>query len=227
MSDFFAVKIVDGGDVSYALTGAGYGLIIAVMLALLIIANFLVSPGQKGRFQTKHLVFCAMAVALATVTSMIKFQFPLFPKMGGSITLLSMLFICLTGYWYGLRTGLMTAFAYGCLQLILDPFIISLPQVFFDYFFAFGALGLSGAFCRAKHGLAKGYLLGVCGRYFFSFLSGIIFFGMYAGDYGMSAPVYSFLYQGSYLVPEAAATLAVISVPAMKKALERVKGMAQ
>ena len=40
-----------------------------------------------------------------------------------------MLFICCIGYWYGLRTGIMTGVAYGLLQLISDPYIISLPQM--------------------------------------------------------------------------------------------------
>lgn len=75
--------------------------------------------------------------------------------MGGSVTLFSMLFICCIGYWYGLRTGIMTGVAYGLLQLISDPYIISLPQMITDYILAFGALGLSGIFCNKKNGLVK------------------------------------------------------------------------
>ena len=119
----------------------------------------------------RQLVFSAMAITLATVTSMIKlFDMP----MGGSMTLLSMLFIVLVGYWYGLGGGLTAAFAYGILQLIIDPYILSLPQMLVDYLFAFGALGLSGLFSNSKHGLIKGYIAGVLGRYFFAFLSGWI-----------------------------------------------------
>ena len=81
-----------------------------------------------------------MAIAAAFVTSDIKlFHLP----FGGSITLFSMLFLVLIGYWYGLRAGLMTAIAYGFLQLVSDPYIISIPQMLVDYIFAFGALGLS------------------------------------------------------------------------------------
>lgn len=88
-----------------------------------------------------------------------------------------MLFLVLIGYWYGLRAGLMTAIAYGFLQLVSDPYIISIPQMLVDYIFAFGALGLSGLFSKSKNGLVKGYIAGVLGRYFFAFLSGMIFFG--------------------------------------------------
>ena len=75
-----------------------------------------------------------------------------------------------------------------------------------DYIFAFGALGLSGLFSKSKNGLVKGYIAGVLGRYFFAFLSGMIFFGAYAADYGMSAPVYSLVYNGIYLSVEAVLT---------------------
>lgn len=61
-----------------------------------------------------------------------------------------MLFLVLIGYWYGLRAGLMTAIAYGFLQLVSDPYIISIPQMLVDYIFAFGALGLSGLFSKSK-----------------------------------------------------------------------------
>ena len=93
---------------------------------------------------TKKLVYSALGIALALVTSYIKlWEMP----MGGSVTLLSMLFVCLIGYWFGLKYGLITGVAFGLLQFILDPYMLSIPQVILDYPFAFGALGLSGLFC--------------------------------------------------------------------------------
>lgn len=217
--------ITQDGD--YNLTSAGYGLLVAVMLSLFLGACFI--SGKKREKQggvpisTKQLVFCAAAMALAMVTSNIKLYDPPF---GGSITLFSMLFICLIGYWFGLRTGLMAACAYGILQLVTNPYIISIPQMLTDYLFAFGALGLSGVFAGKKHGLVKGYLLGVFGRFIFTFLSGMIFFGIYAADYGMSAPVYSFVYNGSYIGGEALLTVAVLAVPALQKGLAHIKTLA-
>lgn len=219
----FATKLVDEyGGTTYNLTGLGYGALVALMLLLLILACYV--TGGKTRFKkTKHLVFAAAAMALAMITSFLKlFEAP----MGGSVTLFSMLFICCIGYWYGLRTGIMTGVAYGLLQLISDPYIISLPQMITDYLLAFGALGLSGIFCNKKNGLIKGYIVGVLGRYFFAFLSGLIFFGMYAEGTGMSAPVYSLAYNGSYLGCEAAITLIVLAIPAVNKAFAQVKQMA-
>ncbi|HJA31852.1 MAG TPA: energy-coupled thiamine transporter ThiT [Candidatus Eisenbergiella pullicola] len=224
MLNFFAVPITDEWGTTYQLTTAGYTALVLIMIALLLLACFIGNSISKPRFSTRQLVFSAMAIAAAMVTSFIKlFDLP----MGGSVTLLSMLFICLIGYWYGLRAGLMTAIAYGFLQLISDPYIISLPQMLVDYIFAFGALGLSGVFSNSKNGLIKGYLLGVLGRYFFAFLSGLIFFGVYAADYNMSAPVYSLVYNGAYLGAEALLTIIVLSLPPIKKVMAQLKTMAK
>ena len=172
---------------------------------------------------TKKLVFSAAAVALAMVTSYIKlWEMP----MGGSITLLSMLFICLIGYWFGPKYGLLTGIAFGLLQFFIDPYIVSIPQVILDYPLAFGALGLSGFFCDKKYGLQIGYIVGVLGRFVFSTLSGVIFFADYAPE-GMHPLVYSAAYQGSYLGVEGIITLIIISLPPVVKALQAVKVQAK
>lgn len=220
----FVKKILDEGGDYFELTGAGYGALIAVMLLILLLGCFLSNPSGKKKLSVKALVFSAMAIALAMVTSMIKL---IDMPMGGSVTLCSMLFVCLIGYLFGLRTGLMAAIAYGFLQLIVDPYIISIPQMLTDYILAFGALGISGMFSNQKYGLLKGYLLGVLGRYFFTFLSGMIFFGEYASSYNMSAPVYSLVYNGSYIGLEAFVTIVILLLPPVGKGLARVKRMVQ
>ncbi len=222
----FATEIIDQEYGNYFdLTPTGYGLLVAVMLALLLGACFISGKRREKQgtpIATKQLVFSAAAMALAMVTSNIKLYDPPF---GGSVTLFSMLFICLIGYWFGLRTGLMAACAYGILQLVTNPYIISIPQMLTDYVFAFGALGLSGAFSE-KNGLLKGYLFGILGRFVFSFLSGMIFFGSYAADYGMTAPVYSLVYNLSYIGGEALLTIIVLAVPAVQKGLTYIKSLA-
>ena len=117
--------------------------------------------------------------------------------------------------------------AYGFLQLIVDPYIISIPQMLTDYIFAFGALGLSGLFSNKKHGLILGFIAGVLGRFVFTFLSGLIFFGSYASSYNMTAPVYSFVYNGSYIGAETVITVIILMLPPVAKGLARVKIMAQ
>lgn len=215
----FATLTEDG---SYALTTAGYTAIVILMILLLLLATFVTASSNAVKTGTRKLVFAAMAMALAYVTSFIKI---VHMPMGGSITLFSMFFITLIGYWYGLRTGLSAAIAYGMLQLVIDPYILSFPQLLCDYILAFGALGLSGLFHNAKHGMVKGYIMGVAGRFLFSFLSGFIFFGEYAPE-GMNPAVYSFLYNGAYLFAEAGLTFVVLMIPAVSKALNSVKALA-
>lgn len=203
------------------LTTAGYVIsAVAVFLLLIIISTV---AGGKKKVSAKQLAFSSVALALATVTSMIKvFELP----MGGSITLLSMLFVTLIGYWYGPVVGLMSGVAYGLLQLILGPYVISLPQMLLDYPLSFGALGISGFFATKKNGLIFGYIAAVIGRFFFSVLSGVVFFGMYAPE-EMSPLVYSVLYNGSYLFAEAVITIIVLAIPTVKNAMLTVKKQAQ
>ena len=217
---FFAIPVVDEWGTSYQLTTAGYTALVIAMLAILLIGCAIF--GSKKQFSAKQLSISAMAIALATVTSIIKlWKMP----MGGSVTLFSMLFIVLIGYWYGTGAGLTTALAYGILQLVLDPYIISLPQMLIDYIFAFGALGLSGLASKSKNGLLKGYIIGVLGRYVFAFLSGWIFFATYMPEFFNSAVIYSLAYNGSYLGVEAVITIILLSIPPVRRALSQLSSL--
>lgn len=89
-----ATKIVSEDGISYNLTPLGYVVLIAVVIVVLTV-GFIVK--DKKIHSVKRLVTSAMAIALATLTSFITiFKMP----MGGSVTLFSMLFIVLIGYWY-------------------------------------------------------------------------------------------------------------------------------
>ena len=225
MWKLFATQYVnDWDEVCYQPTVLGYVTLVIVGLLCIALAVAIVKRSGKGGKQitTRQLIFSAMAMALAMVTSMIKlFDAP----MGGSVTLCSMLFITLIGYWYGPRVGILTGVAYGILQLVIDPYILSLPQMFVDYPLAFGALGMSGFFSNSKDGLQKGYLLGIFGRWIFAFLSGYIFFAYYAWD-GWNPAAYSAVYNLSYIAIEGAITLVLISLPPVKNALLAVKKQA-
>lgn len=215
----FFVRATEDG---YGLTTAGYAACILILLAVLILAPMLAKKTASKRMGTKQLVFCAVAIALAIVTSMIKiYSFP----FGGSVTLCSMLFICLIGYLYGPATGMLTGAAYGILQLIMEPYIYFPAQVIVDYVLAFGALGLSGFFYQSKHGLLKGYLVGILGRYVFAVLSGWLFFGEYAWE-GWAALPYSLAYNGCYIFAEGILTAIILCIPAVSKAFGQVKELA-
>ena len=89
-------------------------------------------------------------------------------------------------------------------------------QLVVDYILAFGALGLSGLFTNAKYGLIKGYLAGVVGRYVFAVISGWIFFGEYAWE-GWAPLPYSLAYNGCYIFAEAAITIIILAIPAVRQ----------
>ena len=232
---FYNVVVNDWGETTYVPTTLGNVLLAVILIALLAAAVFFAGKYAKeqhpndndagkrsGKLTAKQLVFCAMSIALGTILSEIKIiDFP----WGGSTTLLSMLVICLPGYFFGLGAGLLTGVAYGILQLLVDPYVLFPMQLVMDYFLAFGALGLSGLFANAKHGLLKGYLVGILGRYVFAVLSGWIFFAEYAWE-GWPVLPYSLVYNGIYIFAEAAITLVLLALPPIQKAIGAVKKMA-
>ena len=206
------------------LTALGYGLCVLAALILFLAAG-LISRNQKKKMSTKQLVFCGTAMALAFLTSYLKlFSLP----YGGSVTLFSMLFICLIGNWYGIQVGILTGLAYGILQFLQEPFVLSLFQVCCDYIFAFAGLGLSGAFANSKNGLVKGYILGILVRGFFHSLGGYLYWMDYMPENFPQtiAQLYPIVYNYSYILAEGILTLIVISLPPVKKGLEQIKKMA-
>ena len=171
---------------------------------------------------TKQLIFCAASMALAFVTSYIKiFEMP----WGGSVTLCSMLFIVMAANWYGVKTGVLVGLAYGILQFIQEPYVLSLFQVCCDYVLAFAALGVAGFFARSPKGLIKGYAAAVLARGAFHALGGYLYWMSYMPDnFPQSLKgVYPIVYNYSFLLVEALITAAVISVPAVSSALNQVK----
>ena len=207
------------GEGVYSFTTAGYVLFVAFMVAALLLVSYFVNNDGRGKISIKQLTTSALCIALAFILSNVKlFKAP----MGGSVTVFSMFFITYIGYLYGPRVSLAGAFAYGLLQMIVDPYIVSVPQLVCDYVLAFTALGLAGFFHNKKNGLYIGYIVGIFGRFVFSTLSGIIFFADYAPE-GMSPIAYSVLYNASYISVEGALTLALLAVPAVHLGLNRIK----
>lgn len=232
---FYDVVVNDWNETTYVPTTLGNALLLVLLAVLLACAvAFARRYAAKQNHQSEHaekksskltakqLVFCAMSIALGTILSEIKIiDFP----WGGSATLLSMLVICLPGYFFGLGAGLMTGIAYGILQLLINPYVLYPMQLVLDYLLAFGALGLSGLFASAKRGLIKGYLAAILGRYVFVVLSGWIFFAEYAWE-GWPALPYSLVYNGIYIFAEGAITIVVLLIPAVSKGISAVKKMA-
>ncbi|MBR5377305.1 MAG: energy-coupled thiamine transporter ThiT [Lachnospiraceae bacterium] len=229
MSLFF----ISGEDGSYSITKAGIAaLIVLIVLLLLIVSLFRSGKKEKKKgpaIDARTLAFTSLSIALAFVLSYVRiFRMP----WSGSVTLCSMLFIVLIGYWYGLKVGLIAGFVYGCLQFIQGggSYILDPLQAGLDYFFAFTALGLSGLFCRMKkYGLTVGYIVAVIARASLHSLGGYLYWMDYMPeDFPEKlAPFYPIVYNFSYIMAEAAITLIVINFPLVKDALSRITEMAR
>ena len=179
-----------------------------------------------SKITTKQIVFSAMAIALATVISVV-IKLPSLPN-GGSVTLFSMLIICLIGYWYGPKVSIIAALAYGILQFITGPYVVHPLQVALDYPLAFGALGFSGFFMNSKNGLIKGFIAGSMGRLFMHCISGIIFYTTYVGDLtsNVTAIWAGILYNMSYIMPEVFLTLLLLALPPVRMVFSEFKKLA-
>ena len=209
----------DGG-----LTTAGYVIsVIAVIVLAAIVAVLLNKNGGGKKLTTQQLVTCAAALALAYITSYIKlFKLP----FGGSVTLFSMLFIVLIGYWYGAKVGILTGLVYGIFQFLQEQYVLSFFQVCCDYILAFGAMGVAGFFSKSKkYGLQKAYLAAIIARGVFHSLGGYLYWMDYMPEnFPQSlAALYPIIYNYSYILLEGVLTLVVISIPAVAQGLNQIK----
>lgn len=187
---------------------------ILAALVILGVVLFFVTRNSK-KWTTRMLANAALCIALAFVLSYIRlYKLP----QGGSITLASMLPIFLFAYAYGVAPGMLVGAAYGILQFIQDAYFVHPVELLLDYPLAFALLGLAGLASRFsdKWGMIPGIILGTFGRFVCAFLSGVIFFGMYAPE-GQSVLVYSAVYNGFYLIPEAIICIVLAMVPQIRR----------
>ena len=186
--------------------------------------------------KTRTLCECAIMLALAIILSFI--QFGRLP-WGGSITLASMLPICLVSIKYGCKWGLGTAFCFSWFQILqggvfgwgLTPTML-IASLLLDYILAFTALGLAGIFRKKQFwGNVIGTLLACLLRFLIHFAAGIILWAnldefVAFGESFVNRPVlYSLLYNGSYMLPEAAITVAaaivLLKIPQFKRLIKK------
>ena len=185
--------------------------------------------------KTKILVEGAVMVALATVLSFIRvFKLP----WGGSITLLSMLPIVLFSIRRGVKSGLTVSFVFALIQFaqgVMDGLFgwgltpgMLIACILLDYLGAFTVLGIAGSFRKkGLPGWIGGISLAIALRFVLHFLSGVVIwqsFGeLWNGFSTDNTFLYSFLYNGCYMLPELIFTLvgavALLSAPQTKRLL--------
>ena len=215
-------------DGYYVLGGGGYAALVVVLLVALVLIGVIRGrkKDSKSKFSVKTITFAGASIALAFVLSFVKlYHLP----WGGSVTLLSMFFVVFVGYLYGPGVGFAAAFVYSILQFIQGgggSYMLSPLQVMCDYFLAFTALGVGGFFKGKKNGLIIGYILAVICRGAFHALGGYLFWMDYMPEDFFAPAVYPILYNFAYLIPEMILTVIVIILPPVKKAIDRVRNMA-
>ena len=162
--------------------------------------------------KTHALAECAVLVAISYILSWVKFD-GLWGQ-GGSITLCSMVPIVVASYRNGVKWGLLTGFVAGILQLLMganalrgNSIGVVIVAVLLDYLVAFSLVGLGGMFRGKFKNIRKelliGAVIGTLLRFACHFGSGILIWGSYAPEkYANAIPLYSFVYNGSYMIPE-------------------------
>ncbi len=177
---------------------------------------------MNGDSKTFRLVFSALMVAIGTVLSL--FSFSGFWVYGGSVTFCSMLPLVIVSYRYGWKWGVFTSLVYGLVQMVLGMqnvmygpnWYTVLAIALLDYIVAFGVIGFSSVFDghvkNESLGLVLGVALAMLLRLLCHFISGwVIWDAMWPNEMGLASPVYSILYNGSFMLPEAIIT-AVVAV---------------
>ncbi|MCR5093302.1 MAG: energy-coupled thiamine transporter ThiT [Lachnospiraceae bacterium] len=215
-------------DGYYALTSLGTALIFDIIELIIVLFILRVRTSKEDRkssvISARQLVYCSAALAIGFILSFVKI---VHLPWGGSVTLCSMLFITLIGYWYGPRIGLMAAFAYGLLQFVQGggSYMLSPLQVCMDYIFAFTALGLAGFFSNKKHGLVTGYIVAILVRGLFHSIGGYLFWMDYMPEDFPKALTFAYpiIYNYAYILLEGALTVVILLFPAVRNALARVK----
>lgn len=188
-------------------------------VAVIFILLLLVMRTNKKTNDVFVLVKTSILLAVTFVLNQVTlFRMP----QGGSITSFSMFALFLVSYLFGPRQGILAGLAYGLIDLVINPYVIHPVQLFMDYPLGFGAIGIGGLLRNTNFGMIKGYGLGVLGRYLVVVLSGIIFWGMYAAE-GFNAVSWSLFYNMTYILPEAVATVAILSIPKVRNIFDRYK----
>ena len=157
----------------------------------------------------------AIMIALAQILSYIKFlELP----NGGSLTP-AMFPILLFALRFGLGRGLMAGFLFGLLQMLFDgAYAWGWQSMLLDYLVAFTPLGLAGLFKGKAWGIFPGTAIGCAGRFLVHYISGVTIYritmpteipGIGVFD---SAELYSLVYNGVYMLPNALVAIAIGAV---------------
>ena len=163
------------------------------------------------------LVYGALSITLAFVLSYFKLVSLPF---GGTVTLLSMLPIFAYAAYFGPLSGFTAAFAFALLQVVQGAYIVHPVQFILDYFVAFTLLGTAAFFPK---NLPVGAAVAGFLRMMASTVSGAVFFGSYAADYGFTNVwAYSLVYNFFTIGVDTILCVIVAALPPVQRLFKRV-----
>lgn len=181
----------------------------------LAIILFTLFKFKKIKLDSKIIARIGIAIAIACVLQIFRiYHFP----MGGSVTLGGMVPLLIIAFIYGPEIGMLAGFAYGILNLFLDPYFVHPVQILFDYPLPSLAIGLAGYF---KNKPILGTTIAFFAKFICHFISGVVFFGSYGADYGMSAWVYSLAVNGPMVAADCIICLVIISFIPLKRIIDK------
>lgn len=180
---------------------------------------------------TRRLAETAILIAIGTVLSLIKIDMP----MGGGLTLCSMLPLVIVCHRNGTKWGLLSAFAYSLLQLVLGldnvrygtsaPMVLGI--IFLDYVIAYTVIGFSAIFDGKFEDRRKAIVLGIVFSFFLRFIchfiTGVwIWDALWPNEFHMASVPYSAAYNGWYMGAEMLLTsvVALLLYKPLKKYFE-------
>lgn len=158
----------------------------------------------------QKLCVSALFIALSTVLSELipSIEFP----WGGSITIFSMVPMCLISIMFDVKWGIFANLIYGMVQMLFGLKNLSYATwwgaavviILFDYIIAYGVLGFSGVFKgKIKNTLVAivlGTFFAIFLRYVCHFITGVTVWREISDLW--SAVWFSITYNGGYMIPE-------------------------
>ena len=187
---------------------------------------------MKHSEKLKKLIICALMIAVANVLSFVKIDMP----MGGGVTVCSMVPIVFAAFIYGPKWGLSTAFIYSVFQLLFGLDNVAYASnaamavliVLFDYVIAYSVIGLAGFFKDKENSPKKIAIASVTVlllRFVCHFITGwFVWDALWPNEFGLSPAVYSFCYNGIYMLPEIVITSVAASLLCSSKQITKLLG---
>ncbi len=164
----------------------------------------------KTQILAESAIMAALSIAIFAVSDMLPWPF----LYGGGFSIFGQVPIILVSYRHGIKNGLSAALVLAMFEMMMGyknfTYVTGLAAylivAFADYIVAFGCLGLGGMF-RDKFGGRQSLEMAIGGgvvcviRFVCHYISGVTIWKGYCPE-GMAVELYSFFYNGSYMLIE-------------------------